>query len=247
VDGILAESARREARRYAWATAATLASALAALAALHALGHATRSFASPRPGARAPEVIVARSGRDALAAWRARGMQGRILVHAGRFLHFVADEGTESMRETGPGSGRAHDERLLERAGPRNYLRVAASTGIARRILYLSPPTALDARLADLHLDRGELPAALPSQAFPRELWSELPALEEPVLVEVSASWFDDPRAANFLASLDAAHLRADLVVVNLAEDAEDVSERARAAARKLAAALAARADGARP
>jgi hypothetical protein len=241
VGGPLPASARREARSCVWAVSATLASAAVTLLIVQALGTATRSFAPPRPGSRGPEVIVVRSGREALAAWHARGVRGRILVHAGRFLHFMPDEGEQLARELliGPGTGRAFDERVVASAGPRDYLWVAASAGIIRRIIYLSPPAALDQRLADLHAARAELPLTLASEAFPRELRADLPASEEPLLLEVSASWFDDPRAPDLLSSLRAARLRADLVVVNLAEDADDVSGRARLAARRLAAGLA--------
>jgi hypothetical protein len=240
------ETADPEPRRDALAAAGLVGLAIAAALAMHAVGLATRSAPRGPGGASSgPEVVLVRSGREALALWHGRGLQGRILVHAGRFFHFVSDGHEDAMRSTllRPGMGADLDARLLATAGPRGYLFAAASTGIARRIEYVSPPATLEERLAAMDLAPAALPALLPSQAFPRRLRADLPGEGEPVLLELSASWFDDPRAPDLLALVRDARLPSDLVVVNLAEDAADVSEPARAAARDLAASLGARSE----
>ncbi len=219
-----------EARRDLFAAGAILALSVGAAASLAALGRSTRTFAAAGD-AGTPEVVVVPTGRDALAEWHRRGLRGRILVHAGRFLHFVEVPAAQNESPAPPGVPAAPDPQV----GPRNYLRVAATSGVARRIVYVSPPGALDERLATLRRTRAELPVALPSEAFPRALLAGFPSTAEPVLLELSASWFDDPRAPDPIAALRGSDLRADLVVVNLAEDAEDVSEHARERARALA------------
>jgi hypothetical protein len=205
-----------------------------AAAGVEALGRTTRLSHGET------EILLVRSGRAALAAWRERHEQGRILVHAGRFLHFVDDDRDQAMRETltAPGHGRELDDQLFRLAGPSKYLWVAASTGIARQIVYVSPPEALDERLASLGWSRSVLPASIPWEVFPRSLEASFPRIDEPVMLEICASWFDDARTRDPLAEILASGLHPDLIVVNLAEDAEDVSDHAREAARSLAAAL---------
>lgn len=234
----LADPARRGAAAYLRAAAGVVAFSVAAAAGLHAYGRTTRTF-EPGP----PEVLLVRDGRKALAAWRQRHEQGRILVHAGRFLHFVDDGREEAMQQTltAPGRGAALDELLERTAGPGRYLWVAASAGIARQIIYVSPPDSLDTRLAALGWNRSALPASIPWEVFPRTLTGTFPNVDEQVIIEICASWFDDPRAPDPLGEVLASGLDPDLIVVNLAEDAEDVSESARSAARSLAAALGAK------
>ncbi len=196
-------------------------------AALHALGQARRVIGVARP-ASVPglDALLVRRNTAVLDAWRERGFRGRIVVHVGRFLHFLGEE---------------------PRPGARSYLRVAAETGIARRILYLSPPGTLEARLRTLGVDRASLPLALPSQVFPRVLYDKLPDVDEPVLLDVNASFFDEGTAAGLLDALRRSRLRIDLVTLSVAEDADDVSDRARAGLRQFAAALAGTAREERP
>jgi len=211
-----------------WLHALGLVGAAAmAVTALHALGQARRVIGVARP-ASAPRLdsVLVRRNAAVLDAWRERGVRGRIVVHVGRFLHFVQEE---------------------PRPDARNYLLVAAETGIARRILYLSPPGTLEARLRTLGVDRASLPLALPSQVFPRTLLAELPASDEPVLLDVNASWFDEGAPEALMQTLRASRLRIDLVTLSLAEDADDVSDRARAGLRQFAAALAGTAREERP
>jgi len=179
-----------------------------------------------------------------VATWRARSLRARTLVHVGRFLHFVSDD-AEIVVPTlsGAGRGAVLDEELARRAGPRNHLWIAASLGIARRILYVMPPGALARRLESLELDRRALPLALAgSEAIPRTLLAALPATDEPVVLDLHASWLDEGTPGELLAALDASGLRPELVTLSLAEDAGDVSDAARASLRDVARTLASRA-----
>jgi len=199
-------------------------------AGLHELGHLRRRIGPARPVAAGAKVVVAHTGREALSTWRAAEVRGRVLVHAGRFFHFVEDSAENGLASTpgAPGHPAEVDALLLRTAGPKDYLRAAASLGIARRIAYVSPPASLASRLANLGADRAQLPLPLPSEAFPRELLGQFPKTQEPVLLEIAASWFDDPEAPDPMDGLAASGLRADLVQVDLQEDADDVSDAAR-------------------
>jgi hypothetical protein len=190
-----------------------------------------------------PPVLLARTSADVVKAWRSHGMRARTIVHAGRFLHFVESHGAKTVRLalTERGSGAKADALLQAEASPANYLWVAASTNVARRIFYLSPPKALAARLDSLRLTPAALPLQIDAAAIPRTLAASPPhLLEEPVLLDVNASWFDEADGATLLASVRGSGLRMELVTVGLAEDAADVTPAARAAARAFAASLSA-------
>jgi hypothetical protein len=232
------EPDRRRAGATWRAAAGVLAFSVAVVAGLQAFGRLTRTHHGPPA-----QVLVVANGRAALRAWRERHERGRVLVHAGRFLHFIDDARAEDMKRalTAPGHGGDLDELLLRTAAPGRYLWIAASIGMVRQIVYVSPPAALDERLGQLGWSRDGLPADLTWEVFPRTLAAAFPKLDEPVILEICASWFDDPRAPDPLGQILASGLEPDLVVVNLAEDSPDVSDRAREEARSLGATLGAR------
>ena len=220
-----------------WRRAIALA-AIAVLsgAALHLLGRARRVIGPGRPvSAAGAEVLLVRRNGAVLEAWRERGLRGRVVVHVGRFLHFVAED------DPAEPAAALHAPR---HAGARNHLRVAAETGIARRIVYVIPPAALAARLRAEGADPALPSLAFPAEAFPRAIAAAPPASDEPVLLDVNASWFDEATPEALLAALRDARLASDLVTLSLAEDAGDVSDRARDGLRRFAANLAAASAG---
>jgi len=224
------------------AAAAVLAFASASAGGLHVAGRAGRTFVTAgAPVGPGPEVVLVRTNADAARAWHARGLRGRVVLHAGRFLHFVEESGSLLELSRGPGSGRAWERVLLEAAGPRNHLWVAAAGGVARSVRYLSPPAALRVRLGAIGKAGSTLPLAIPDRAFPRWIDEEAPRLAEPVLVDVNASWFDESGGEELLALLRRAGTTTDLVTLSLAEGNDDVSEAARARLRAFAASLGAR------
>jgi hypothetical protein len=238
---ILAAPSRGAASLWRWTAAAAIAS-LAVIAALHFVGTGRRVAGPSAPiGSPAVRAVLVRTDADVLATWRAQGVQGRTMVHVGRFLHFVSEPGARTVVATldAPGRAGALDDVLTRQSGPRDYLWVAGSTGVARRILYVEPGSAIDRRLSDLGFDRAALPFPISSRAFPRTLLAELPRVDEPVLLDVNASWFDEGTAEELLAMLRGSALRADLVTLSLAEDADDVTAAARDRMRAFASAFA--------
>jgi hypothetical protein len=230
---------------------AALAAAIVACSGLIAIALQAEGIASRRaPGRPAAdpgvaEIVLARTDNEVVRTWRSRGLRGRTVVHAGRFLHFVADEGRRLTLETlsSPGTGKDLDRLLVSGAGVLDYLWVTASLNVARRIYYVSPPLALETRLASMGDTRGALPLRIDEEATPRALDGSPPRIGEPVLLDVNASWFDESDGPALAAALRAAALRCDLVTISLAEDAADVSPRARNAARAFARALETRAE----
>jgi hypothetical protein len=219
----------------AWLAALLTASSLVLPILLDTTGRAARRPPQAPPS---PRVLLLRTDADVLGAWRARELRGRTVVHAGRFLHFVDDRVRSLTSEllARPGTGRLLDDRLAAASGPRDYLAVAASLGIARRIHYVSPRRALTERL-DVLAPGGvpDLPLRIDVQSFPRYLDGRLPPVGEPVLLDVNASWFDEEEGATLLEAIGAAGLRVELATLSLAEDGPDVSPGARDALRDFA------------
>lgn len=205
---------------------------LAVLVGLEAAGRGARRMGSSAPVARGgAEVALVRDGAEALGAWRSRGFRGRVVVHVGRFLHFVEPEeagrlGRGELLRTG--SGRIVVEEVARRVEDVSYLWAAAQAGVARRIAYAEPPATFRARAAALEL-AGDGPLDLQIMGFPREARPALPSVSEPVLLDVAASWFDEGTGEELSRMLEASGLRVDLVTLNLLEGSADVSDAARA------------------
>jgi len=180
-------------------------------------------------------------------AWRSRGLRGRIVLHAGRFLHFIEDGVPVREAFAGTGSGRRMDAAFAAAAGPRSHLWVAAATGIARRVHYLIPPRALRERLATIPAQPSALPLAVDDEAHPRTVDGAPPRLSEPVLLDVNASWFDEAEGTELLALLREAGTTTDLVTLSLGEGNDDVSDGARERLRAFAAMLDAREEPVAP
>ncbi len=223
-----------------WSLAAAVTAATVSCAfGLEAAGRFARVVGrAAAPGAGA-EVLVIRTNADVVRTWRTRGLRGRVVLHFGRFLHFVEDEVIPVEGMAAPGHGRAVDAALLTEAGPRNYLRIAAELDIARRVEFVSPPAALGARLSSIGRAQADLPLDIDDGPQARELDAAPPAVSEPVLVDVNASWFDEGDPTRLVAELRTARISSDLVTVSLAEDSADVSDRARERARAFARAIA--------
>lgn len=160
------------------------------------------------------------------------------MVHAGRFLHFVVPPEASAQAVAlldRPGSTPRLLRAFAGRVDHQNYLWVAAETGVARRVDYLSPPAALRARLEALGRPASAAEAEISFEGFPRSMGLRAPRTDEPVLLDISASWFDESDEAALVAALRAAKLRAAVVTLCLSEGAPDVSEAARARLQELA------------
>jgi hypothetical protein len=227
----------RAARRSVTAAILVTAGALGVPVALSHRGSAARS---PEPAVTGRvEVVTTDTGVTGL--WLGRGLKGRTVVHAGRFLHFVEPTGLPTPLDAlrSPGTGLALDRRIAANVRAESYLWAAAELRIARRFFFVAPRPTLESRLEALGRSPAELPLRIDATAVPRTLDAVAPDLDEPVLLDINASWFDASDAADLRSALRDARLLVELATVSLAEDAPDVSPAARAAARAFAEELA--------
>ena len=218
-----------------------LAGCAASLVALNHGGHAARvqgrAYALARE--RFPACVAPDTG-DVYSLWQKKRVHGRIVVHLGRFLHFM---------EAGHPPGGAprvarivadHEHFAIERTSYRDFLWDAFQTDIAREIYTVLPPADFGKRFDTAQTQKDIVRYEFGS---PRIFTTRLPALAEPVLLNIDASFFASTTAAGLMDDLMKSGLKADLVTVCLARDNPDVTETDRQKARDFIALLSARAD----
>ena len=183
---------------------------------------------------RFPVYLVQKTG-DVCALWEEKRVHGRMVVHLGKFLHFLKPEvpglpgGARPPMQLLPGTSYADilaDDPTHyngERADYKSYLWVAFQSNMVRGIYNVIPPADFikrfeltDAKAAQIDIDKHEF-------GSPRLATTKLPALAEPVLLNIDASYFASTEPAQLLATLLKSGLRSDVVSLCLAEDNPDV------------------------
>jgi hypothetical protein len=181
---------------------------------------------------RFPVYVVQNTG-DICSLWDEKHAHGRIVVHLGRFLHFMksgTSGGVKSPMQITRGTRYADilagDPAHFNNDPPnyRNFLWVAFQTNIAREIYNVIPPPDFMKRF-DLTDQSAALKDIVQHEfGSPRIVATKLPDLAEPVLLNIDASFFASTDPARFLDTLLKSGLNADIVTVCLADDSPDVT-----------------------
>ncbi len=227
--------------------AASLAVLIFFAASLYWLGHkgsSSRVYGPDHAVTDAPVYVLAGTP-DVYRLWKEKGFRGRVVLHVGRYLHFVPVD----MKDTSEGLSRFPVETISlikEYEGKldhRNFLMVALLGNIAREVYNVLPP----------YVFRGKLEAARGMSGVRvsgkrirthhlgsrRTISDSIPVLEEPVLLNIDASYFARPGAAeNLLKGLKASGIRVDMITLCLSEDSPDVTEAEREMLRGFASRL---------
>lgn len=216
----------------------------ASLVALVAANHAALSSRIAFRGyaiasERFPAFLVPREV-DCYRLWKEKGVRGRVVVHLGRYLHFVEPAQAEPLNI--PDIVKSHSR--FDDAGTsyRDFLWAAMQTNIAREIITVIPREDFKKRFGlkdDLSAQRD---VTTHEYGSPRVFSVRLPSGSEPVLLNIDASFFASRTPAELLDDLMKSPLRADLVTVCLAEDNPDVTDLERQKARDFIARLSAHA-----
>jgi len=177
---------------------------------------------------------------DVYSLWQEKRVHGRIVVHLGRFFHFM-EAGQSSAGAPQIASVVAdHEHFALEPATYRNFLWEAFQTDIARGIYTVLPAAdfskRFDAAPTQKDIVRHEY-------GSPRIFTTSLPTIAEPVLLNIDASFFSSATPGQLVADLMKSGLRADVVTVCLAKDNPDVTDLDRQKAQDFATVMSAHAD----
>lgn len=190
-------------------------------------------------------VVVVERTTDLVRLWQERRVQGRTLVHMGRFLHFV--DNTEEP-------GMLKDTRAILHAGNlshlrtspvtyRNFLRVAFEQNMIRQKYHVFSPQDFRERFS-LQISKGSSRVIDDHEYGSRSFYTEhLPPINEAVLLNVDASYFHAADVDSFLEMVGTSPLKVDVVTFCLAVDSPDVSEDERSRLRQALARLGPRAD----
>lgn len=206
--------------------------AIAAVMLVQTVGSAGRVsalMADSANGAGSPIRLV-KTTSDVLHVWHQASVKGRIVVHVGRYLHFVPVDGVRPTSTTqlfpfDPLAG------LADQISEQNFLWFSMRNRVAREVHTVLPPEVMRMKLEAAALDPDSDLLELRDLGNLRVLRNSLPTLIEPVLLNLDASYFDSTAADGLAEALVRSGLRWDVATLCLAIDNPLVSDRQRTAA----------------
>lgn len=172
-------------------------------------------------------VYLARNTTDVYALWKDMNVGGRIVIHMGKFLHFISPDSPAGYKVSSryPLTVERLPDSVIEQVTYRNFLWAAVQANIAREIYNVIPPKKFMERF---HLnDEKKLLNDFITHVYAsrRTMTTRLPKLEETVLLNIDASFFDPVNMTEFLSLLRNSGLSVDIITVCFAEDNPDVTE----------------------
>lgn len=199
------------------------------LAAAEAHGRASRVLYAPRDGSKARRIAAVADAREAVRLWSAVGVRGRrLVVLTGRWSR-------PSPGELLPPAAGASGDAAPGASSADGALYAAVRLGLVRSLDVVMPPAAFSHRLGEVRAAKGLVRAdgafGLPYHGVERRFCAPraLRAPDEPALVLVEPSWFEDGAPPDPLAWLASAGVVADLALVALDDPAASTGERAAA------------------
>jgi len=221
---------------------------LAVLLLLHEAGARARKFIPVKDNS-AIEIAVLRSNVDLYHYWKRLELKGRIVVHAGRYLHYVAEKG-DSM---GYRATKEYPVIIQPRKGEieksvnyANFLRVTVQANMARTLYMLMPVDEFNSRFSSDtdYPERGTGTIRTHDFGTPRMIVTTLPELKERVVLNIDATYLSGSQGKNVLDKLLGDAAKADVITFCLSEDNPDVQEHERIEAMQLLEKIAAASNG---
>jgi len=210
---------------YLFYTGGTLLFLIATLFFLGGLGERARvvGYAGAPDDPRIADKFIIDRPEDAYRIWKKRGYRGRVAVSFAQRLYFVEQGESAFIPRTmifpvRPFNlSKPYEESLYTK----NFLFVAMMTGVAREVIQVLPEQAFADRLKEVHAGEGitvsETRISSPLLGSPRYVTTIpfLPAMDEPVLLFISASFFRSYTPEALLRELHKAGLKTDCVVLS--------------------------------
>lgn len=197
----------------------------------------SRATASRAPATGPDLEIVDANGTDQLhGAWRQERVHGAVLVDASATLRYAAVQYGQDVTVTPEYPVAVVDlaDEMTKRLDRPNSLFVAAKTGMFRSIHHLMPRKTFAARvslgrklgLPGIAEDGRSVKAD--HEGVPRRIAPDLPAIPEPVVLNVDASYFVDGDADELMKALQSARLDYRLITLDRAREDTQVTPAAR-------------------
>jgi hypothetical protein len=175
-------------------------------------------------------VHVANTSAEVYSLWKDRGFHGRVVLHIGRYLHFVGVDvgevygGIDVFPVRTKGLMREYERRI----DAENFLWIALQANIARELINVLPAEVFAAKLSALEGVRGVAVTgdSIVTSHFGsrRTITSGVAASAEPVLINIDASYFGHSDGAGLLEQLKSSGLSADMISLCLSMDNPEVT-----------------------
>jgi len=193
-----------------------------------------------------PLKVLAEPG-DVFALWKQQGVRGTIIVHVGRELHFApVEKDNESAAPSFPIVVTAAALKYEPALDAKNFLWLAMRTNMARQVITVLPDDSFREKVSLVReaMQKGYLGIlAMDNRTIvAHELGSKrviadgyLPAIDEPVVLNVDSSIFDSYEPAALHAMIGKSGLKIALMTCCLSESNAAVTDQARARLKEFA------------
>jgi len=206
---------------------------LGVLLLLEAAGAHGRRF-QPAAGSGSIEIRVIRTNAELYAYWKSLGLKGRIVIHAGRYLHYVTDNDFPlgyKATASYPVMLQSVQAELEKRVNHTNFLWVAVQANFARALYMLMTPEDYAARFSsESDYPERKTGGGIHDHDFgaPRVILDTIPLLRERVVLNLDASYFSGGSGEELLNRVLDGTVPADVITLCLSEENPDVKERER-------------------
>lgn len=213
-------------------TSGILAALIVSAVALNGAGRGARVIdRSERISNPSVKMVTVQKTTEIYALLKERGMRGRVLVHAGKYLLFTEVEESLSRRvESLP----VHFQESLRESekglSPRNVLWMAMRANMVRKVFYVMSDSAFQERLSKLDGTARDISVGRDSivthyKGSERVVSNRFPGIREPVILTIDASFMDAPDVRHIAESMQRSGLSVDLMLFCRAEDNPDVDD----------------------
>jgi hypothetical protein len=175
-----------------------------------------------------PTIYLLKNTSDVYRLWEKKKVRGRVVVHLGKFLHYVRPEFDPEY--TVPRSNyplRVHEPHEFTdgEVNFKNFLWTAMDVGVVRKTYNVMPLRDFQQRFGLGTANNTPSDVVEHDNASARIITTRIPPVREQVLLNIDASYFGTIDISAFENTLRNAGLSVDIVTVCLAEDSPDVSE----------------------
>jgi hypothetical protein len=170
-------------------------------------------------------VYTSKNSADLLSFYKSQGFRGRVFVHVGKYLHFLATV-DDIYRDKNRFPVRVFSlfDAYEERITTKNFLWVMMQGNIAREIYYLLPDAVFYEKMNAARAEGRNVSVTADRiianyYGSKRVVSNRLPDIKEPVLLNIDASFFNSTDTAGLMKELKSSGLRIDALTLSFAED----------------------------
>lgn len=214
--------------------------ALSALAAVTvvsvtALLYAGISGPSSRNWPASTVITEAATAEELYGIWAYSGSRGLRVVNMGSFLNYREPEGFQKYPVDLPGGEVPYldTQALIESSVDHtSYLWAAYESGIVRRIDHILPvedfvrKAEYASTVAGVTVRKNSI--ELSDYGTPRIITTRLTGVDEPVILNIDASYFDKASMQDFLSVIEGDSLKPAVITLYFAQDSPDVTDKGR-------------------